>query len=357
MSSLKRISPYLFAFLLFGGILFILIFVYEKKVISNNSIIFKSLLIPIESRPETGAKQYIHFISPNTTYRAYKQYNDQYIYDVTYDFNEFSLREVPQNNFREDNQHLIFAGCSFIFGEGLQLEETLPYLVEQKAEGYHTYNWSLMGGGIHRLLHYYDFLSLEHIVKESQGKLYYFFIADHLNRFHGTPDYLSWAPRNDPKYLIQDGELVYQGNVEDTFSYQQIQFFKKIGLENFFVKFISIFKRNFWSDKELEDFAIATKALKERYLQSFPESEFVFIFHPTFPLPQKHIDKMKVFLKRHQVEFYDPLPDFEAYSNLQDTETNIFRIPHDGHPSYVFNQYFANYFLENILKRAREIRD
>ncbi|MFA7613711.1 MAG: hypothetical protein WCY48_05690 [Candidatus Caldatribacteriota bacterium] len=324
----------------------------KEKALTN-----KSLLIPVEERPLNGAKPYLDYIRPNSVYRIYKHFNNEVIYDVKYEFNEFSLRDIPQHNPQKDDHHLVFAGCSFTFGEGLYVEETFPYLVEQQIEGYHTYNWSFMGGGIHRLLNHADFLPLKEHIKQEKGKLFYMFFADHLNRFHATPDYISWAAYKDPIYKVEEGKIVYKGIAGETSSYRQYQYFKKLGLGNFFVKFYSIFKMYYRGDKELEDFVIAVKTLKEKYLQNFSEGEFTFVFHPLFLPRDNQVERMKPLLTKHGISYIDPTPEFRAYSATLNTDkaSTIFRISNDGHPSHFFNQFLSNYFLENVLKRSREI--
>ncbi|HLW56485.1 MAG TPA: hypothetical protein VKY27_03815, partial [Bacteriovoracaceae bacterium] len=353
----KKIAPYFFSLFLFLCSLAGLTFLYEKKVTKEKALTNKSLLIPVEERPLNGAKPYLDYIRPNSVYRIYKHFNNEVIYDVKYEFNEFSLRDIPQHNPQKDDHHLVFAGCSFTFGEGLYVEETFPYLVEQQIEGYHTYNWSFMGGGIHRLLNHADFLPLKEHIKQEKGKLFYMFFADHLNRFHATPDYISWAAYKDPIYKVEEGKIVYKGIAGETSSYRQYQYFKKLGLGNFFVKFYSIFKMYYRGDKELEDFVIAVKTLKEKYLQNFSEGEFTFVFHPLFLPRDNQVERMKPLLTKHGISYIDPTPEFRAYSATLNTDkaSTIFRISNDGHPSHFFNQFLSNYFLENVLKRSREI--
>lgn len=68
-----------------------------------------------------------------------KKYRDeQLLYDVTYTIGDDGLRITPKYELIELNQCVVFFGGSFTFGEGLNDEESMPYLVG-KLSKFNTY--------------------------------------------------------------------------------------------------------------------------------------------------------------------------------------------------------------------------
>ncbi|OQY36439.1 MAG: hypothetical protein B6243_03195 [Anaerolineaceae bacterium 4572_5.2] len=101
---------------------------------------------------------------PNTRVNSIKKLGDDLIYDVEYSIDQYSRREVPGLEFRVSgsetsntkpetrNQFILFFGGSFIFGEGLNDDETLPAHVGRLAPRYRPYNYGLSGYGPQQML-------------------------------------------------------------------------------------------------------------------------------------------------------------------------------------------------------------
>ena len=68
-------------------------------------------------------------------------------YDVTYTIDENGLRIAPPAS-TEPVGTVLFFGCSFTFGDGVEDDETLPYQVGLQSEGrWHTFNFAPGGQG------------------------------------------------------------------------------------------------------------------------------------------------------------------------------------------------------------------
>lgn len=134
------------------------------------------------------------------------------IYDVYYTTDKNGLREIPSSNSNSD-KCLLFFGDSFMFGEGLNDNETLPYYVGEKTHNkYKIYNFGFMGYGPNQMLS-----AIEHgVVDEAVSKCstntaFYSSVPDHLNRIEGR----RFWERNDPKYELSGNKLIYQGHFGD----------------------------------------------------------------------------------------------------------------------------------------------
>lgn len=358
MKLLQKFLPYIFSFTLFSACLYVLLYFYEKSLDTQNAPVenVASRHVVVDERPLEDTPYYVPFIRPNTLYRVIKKFRGRTIYDVHYDFNKYSLRVVPQVKPSKKDEHLIITGCSFTFGEGLNGEDTLPTLIENQQDGIQAYNWGLIGGGIHKTLHHHDFVPLKNYVNEKKGKLIYLFITDHLSRFLATADFLDWAAPSDPYYAVEDSKVIYKGLLRDqTFFKFYHSVAEKSGLKNTNLKIRYLLKnKDSLSYNDLNQFVKAIEHLKEKYLEQFPEGEFIFIFHPlSSPLNQKK--ELKEILSKRNIKFFDHTDEFYQYVDEHGLKHDDFRIPHDGHPNKKFNEYFSHYIMEGILKRSGEI--
>jgi hypothetical protein len=84
--------------------------------------------------------------------RATKRYGDKQVYDVRYTIGTNGLRTGSQAG-QGSTPSVLFFGCSFTFGEGVNDNETLPYQFEEKARGrFKAFNFGFHGYGPHHIL-------------------------------------------------------------------------------------------------------------------------------------------------------------------------------------------------------------
>lgn len=153
---------------------------------------------------------------PNCRVHHTKINTKGYGYDVVYDVNNLGQRILPQIPGVKKN-HLIVAGDSNVFGQGISDLETLPYLIGLKHPEYHTYNLGHRGGGPSNTLALLDTDFWADEIKEKEGRMIYvYFPAWMAVRVYGTKDYLSINQGNAPWYEIDNqGQLQRKGNIED----------------------------------------------------------------------------------------------------------------------------------------------
>ncbi len=58
-----------------------------------------------------------------------KKQREYMVYDVSYHFDEYGRRKTSVSSKVAKNKYVIFFGCSVTFGEGLNDEDTIPYLI------------------------------------------------------------------------------------------------------------------------------------------------------------------------------------------------------------------------------------
>ncbi len=135
------------------------------------------------------------------------------VFDVTYTIDSDGLRISPPYDPQHNLGSLIFFGCSFTFGEGVQDDEAMPYLVGLMAHGrYAIYNFGFHAYGPNQMLAALEQGVMDSIVKYPPKHVIYQAIPDHLERVAGLAAYA----RHAPKYTRRlDGEIVYQGHFDE----------------------------------------------------------------------------------------------------------------------------------------------
>jgi hypothetical protein len=136
------------------------------------------------------------------------------LYNVTYTIDSTGLRVSPPRR-KDSLGSILFFGCSFTFGEGLQDGETLPYQVGVESEGqYRTYNFGFHGYGPHQMLAEIEHGLVERIVESDPYPRYaiYTMVPHHVARVAGRVVY----GRHAPRYLLDsDGGVRQVGHFDD----------------------------------------------------------------------------------------------------------------------------------------------
>lgn len=135
----------------------------------------------------------------------------QLIYDVTYTIDADGLRIAA--GFDEnphDNRCMLFFGCSFTFGEGVDDHEAMPYVAGTLAN-LRAYNFGFPGYGPHQMLAAVEHGMVERIVDCRPRWIIYQALPTHVARAAGQT---SWD-RHGPRYALEDGEAKYTGHFDD----------------------------------------------------------------------------------------------------------------------------------------------
>ncbi|MDM8531041.1 hypothetical protein QUF63_07700 [Anaerolineales bacterium HSG25] len=153
-----------------------------------------------------------------------KKLGDEILYDVIYSIDEYSRRVTPfeSNQQVESNRQnrpntMLFFGDSFMFGEGVQDDETLPYYVTFEATNYQPYNYGFSGYGPQQMLAKLESDALRDelptLATSNKITLIYVFIDAHVERAIGSMYvHNAWGDKM-PYYTIDwSGNLIRQGN-------------------------------------------------------------------------------------------------------------------------------------------------
>jgi hypothetical protein len=142
-----------------------------------------------------------------------KKLGDELVYSVVYSIDAFGRRITPAENLDRRNRFILFFGDSFVFGEGVQDHETLPFYVSEMAPSYRVYNYGFSGYGPQQMLAKLQSDDLAQEVAATEGLVIYVFIDAHVERAIGSMYvYNTWGDRMP--YYVSDwqGNLVRKGN-------------------------------------------------------------------------------------------------------------------------------------------------
>lgn len=138
--------------------------------------------------------------------KSIKTYDNHAVYTATYTIGQNGLRITPAPGASQTNNCILFFGGSFTFGEGVNDEQSIPYIVGT-LQGIKTVNYGFHGYGPHQML-----AAIENaLVRCTPDHVIYQAIVEHVGRSAG---YAHWD-MHGPKYVLRNGSLKYAGHFDD----------------------------------------------------------------------------------------------------------------------------------------------
>jgi hypothetical protein len=144
-------------------------------------------------------------LKKNTTRRVTSYYNDEVIFDVTYTIDKNGLRisPLPHNS---NAPAILFFGGSFTYGEGVNDDETAPYLTGILTDrNYAIYNFGIHGHGPQHMLAEIEHGIVKSALTHKPQYAIYQALNDHVNRLKGVEPWLVMGPHYS---LNENGEIV-----------------------------------------------------------------------------------------------------------------------------------------------------
>jgi hypothetical protein len=264
-------------------------------------------------------------------------YGDKLIWDVKYTINEDGWRVSPDES-KQCEESALFFGCSFVYGEGLQDHETMPYLVGLQSRR-RAYNFAIESWGPHQMLRGIE----QGIVKKDIAcKPRYAILSTglfHVIRVLGMASF----DHHGPKYVMSaDSSAQYVGHFDDDVFYRLAN--KLLEKSSTFRYFIA--DRIHHSAKDIALYVAIVDTARKKLIEQFPGIEFHVIYWTTSPEDKLDAMILEEFHQKgitvHRIE--DILPGyFENRRAYQIDE-------HEKHPNLNANKHIAEYVVRNILK-------
>jgi hypothetical protein len=264
--------------------------------------------------------------------RNIKKYRGQVLYDALYSWDEYGRRFTPSKGKANRNNSILFFGCSFMYGQGLNNNETFPFYIAEHAASFKAYNYAVIGGGPHYML---AKLLEPNVVSEIQNSrkyvLVYLYIDCHIDRVAGRYPFANSAPYF---YLDSDNRLIQNGLFSTTLFWKS--YLQKMILKSPLNQYVQNYVNS--KSKNEEDIKLISKIIEESrniFRQKFKSDDFYVVLYPcsnTYIVPYLKKAGIKYLVYNDKIEFSD----------------KQYTIPRDGHPAALANKELAEMVFKDI---------
>lgn len=280
----------------------------------------------------------------NVKKRIRKSLGGKLLYDVIYTTNCYGLRVVPHDLTERDEErgknyeNAIFFGDSFTYGEGLNDDETLPYLFEELSRGrYKVYNFGFHGYGPHQMLRIIETGLLEKIVIDQQPMVViYEALMQHIERVSGK---MIWDAKVPRYKLSLSGMAEYAGTFTDDPSLQEnLKHTKNLSNPK-----SQLLARLTGTNRTQEDTKLFVQIVLQvkNLLEKRHKARFYVV---VWPFGDKDDGKVIDDLKKSGIDVITVDQIFKEYKDPMEK----YMIEVDNHPTKLANERLAKYLLEYI---------
>jgi hypothetical protein len=279
---------------------------------------------------------------PAANYReeAKKTVDGELSYSVVYTTDSNGYRITPDPSDSASSECLLFLGCSYTWGAGVNDDESMPYLVASLT-GKKTYNMGVSGYGPHQVLASIEFDQFPKPMNCSPKVAVFQTIYDHIHRTAG----LGQHGRSGPKYILsENNELEYLGQLsdinldKDTRSIREILFGKSYAYQEY------VIDRHRISDGEVKLYLEIVAEVKRKLKEKFPGIKFVILYWDDEDQSyQKELDEKLSGIADEYVRITEVIPD------INNVHREKYSLHNDYHPNAVAHQAIAKYLSENII--------
>lgn len=277
----------------------------------------------------------IHVTNANEQKRKYDNRPPNNDETVIYD----SICTIYPNRFRytkcnlNSDENYIFLGCSFVFGDGLNDDQTLPYYFSKLMNfEKNILNCGIPGRSSNSATSILESDIINHFVnQDSQTKyIIYFLIDDHINRNFRITSCQS-EPKDNWVYENSKWERVRQpfGQIKLIFAGSYI--FNKI-----FSDIIDKYNEKYYENYMIESLEYLREITETKY-----KSKFIVAVCPGFRYGPMFISKLKK-------------TNLDIISLPNSFNTAEYQIKGDGHPNAKANKELANVLMNYINKKENK---
>jgi hypothetical protein len=150
--------------------------------------------------------------TPNGKYRETRWAGDKKLYSVSYAFDPLGRRLIPTPMSAKPRRNLLFFGCSYTFGHGVEADDTFPSRFATLRDEYRPYVYAVNGYGPQQM-----WRQIHGGIAENEGDAVYTFFDHHLQRLWGSMKFVnSWGGPFSHLRKMADGEIVSLGPFNDT---------------------------------------------------------------------------------------------------------------------------------------------
>lgn len=252
------------------------------------------------------------------------------LWDVHYGTDEFGRRISTTAASSSPDQFAIFFGCSFLFGEGSNDDQTIPSQFAKALPSYRPYNYGVPGYGPQHMLAILESGKLSSEVKEKRGVGFYLYLPEvHESRAVGEMEIVNGFGGDFPFYYTDpNGEVVRNGQFSNGRKLTNT-IYSILGKSHTRQYFGLNFPRRQTTHYQLTSRMISRAS--QLFQQQFPDSKFFLVVYPNTqegPLPIYSFTKQLSLLTIDCSKLFNP-------------RDYVFSFEGDGHPTPRANQILS----------------
>jgi hypothetical protein len=274
----------------------------------------------------------------STRANSIKKQGDEVIYSVVYTIDENNRRVTPYQNPSNPNKFLLLFGDSFVFGEGVEDDQTLPFHLSQLATEYRVYNYGFSGYGPQQMLARLEQPTFSSEISETDGLAVYMFIDAHVERAIGSMYvYNAWGA-DMPYYTVNwRGELEQQGSFRTGRPVLSTLYSRLAETE--FARYYNLNipgrlrKGHYWLTARI------IAEARDEFLQHYPDGQF---YVAVYPDEGDYFEDIAPYLAEFQLKVlnYDEWLKLEAETGTA--------IKGDGHPTGTAHKQVAEWITQDL---------
>ncbi len=274
----------------------------------------------------------------NDTFSVFGAHSGKLKYRVQYTTDDTGMRK----GFQGKTGNILFIGCSYTFGQGLNDEETFPYVVGKKT-GYRTFNKGIPGTGPLTILKNLKDQKEKYFrnIPEDETTVVLTIIPEQFPRVFNTISYLQNIEKiADHPYLVSEGNQLIvktrnESDLNPDYYLSRLSFPFALGIE-FPV----------YGEKEYRLFARVLNEIQIELKKNSPHvKNFAVALFPTGSARNLYKELRNVLVQEKNLVVFDYTP-LHGPSLFGHT----FHLKYDGHPSPMANELFSDLLIYDLRK-------
>jgi hypothetical protein len=272
--------------------------------------------------------------------------NKKEVYNVTYNLTADEFR-ISSHECKDCSKHIVLAGDSFVFGQGLKDDETVSYILERMLSNTRVFNWGKRGFSVGDFVESLLKLPFHDIKEEEEGNFIYILQDFHFHRLLFGSNHLDFMANNANAYKMKNDHSYarlgmfasYMVRVE-YYVYQIIFRFKKKMDAKFNYNSQSL--TNEQMDTAVKLSSLMLIELRDKYLLLHKNGKFKVVLVDFETYDRHFISKAEETFRKINIDF----KTFRPLSVLGKTYTQ-FDLG-DGHPKVEYNFALSKFIKEYL---------
>ena len=280
---------------------------------------------------------------PGRVYDNIVTRGDDLIYEAHYTFDENGYRITPEPK-DPKAPAIVFTGCSFTLGEGLNDEQSYPYRVTEMLDRrYRVLNLAFSGYGAHQTLAGFQSGLYQKAIGDSKPvAVVHFAIPEHPDRSVGA---LSWGQRA-PRYKIaDDGQLKLEGTFKKNGNLVERMRNRRLkeSVKSSIGRRLATYRTK---DEDIKMWIRILQETRAAIQKDYPGVPFHLVFLNTSHSNTKRMEKALAESGLTYHLLMDRNPELRAKE---------FYIPGDGHPNAAAAEKLAEFMVSEVIKEQSKI--